>query len=79
VSPGRRCERQHSRDAVTDVISAIALFPNPLPQPVQKHPLFPALSTAVRDLANDNVMTAVMLTGIMLLQVRLAKISVEPC
>ncbi|RSH94342.1 hypothetical protein EHS25_004145 [Saitozyma podzolica] len=53
---------------ISEVFPTIALFPNPLPQPVQKHPLFPALSTAVRDLANDNVMTAVMLTGIMLLQ-----------
>lgn len=32
------------------------------------HELFPTLATRVRDLANDNIITAVMLTGIMTLQ-----------
>jgi hypothetical protein len=31
--------------------------------------MFPKLAGAVRDLANDNIITAVMLTGVMLLQV----------
>jgi hypothetical protein len=48
---------------------AIGLFPSRVPARVVDHPTFPALTTAVRDLANDNAMTAVMLTGVMLLQV----------
>jgi hypothetical protein len=70
VFPSKSVSGDNTLADAADAALAIALFPNPLPQPVQKHPLFPALSTAVRDLANDNVMTAVMLTGIMLLQVR---------
>lgn len=31
--------------------------------------MFPVLAAAVRDLANDNIITSVMLTGVMLLQV----------
>ncbi len=31
--------------------------------------MFGPLATAVRDLANDNIITAVMLTGVMFLQV----------
>jgi hypothetical protein len=37
--------------------------------------MFPQLASSVRDLANDNIITAVMLTGVMLLQVSL----VESC
>ena len=48
---------------------AITLFPFPLPQKLEDHTTYPALVTAVRDLANDNVINAVMLTGVMLLQV----------
>ena len=54
---------------------AISLFPYPLPPNITAHPTYPALATAVRDLALDNVMTAVMLTGVMLLQV----CSTRPC
>lgn len=51
------------------LIAAINLFPNPLPSDLKDHSTYPALTTAVRDLASDNIMTAVMLTGVMLLQV----------
>ncbi|RXK35668.1 hypothetical protein M231_07041 [Tremella mesenterica] len=53
---------------IFDVFPTISLLPSPLPPNVQDHPTYPALATAVRDLALDNVMTAVMLTGVMLLQ-----------
>lgn len=45
------------------------MIPNPLPANLVDHPLYPALTTAVRDLATSNIMTAVMLTGLILLQV----------
>ena len=45
------------------------MFPSHLPVPLNTNPVYPSLSTAVRDLANDNVITAVMLTGVMLLEV----------
>lgn len=48
---------------------AITMIPNPLPANLVDHALYPALSTAVRDLATSNIMTAVMLTGLILLQV----------
>lgn len=44
--------------------------PARLPPNLQKHAMFGALSESVRDLASDNIMCAVMLTGVMLLQVR---------
>jgi len=50
--------------------AALTSFPNPLPENLTEHDMFPALASAVRDLANDNIITAVMLTGVMLLQVR---------
>lgn len=50
-------------------IQAITMIPNPLPANLVDHPLYPALTTAVRDLATSNIMTAVMLTGLILLQV----------
>ncbi|WWD16804.1 hypothetical protein CI109_101236 [Kwoniella shandongensis] len=53
---------------LSDVGPTIALFPSPLPGSLHDHPTYPALVTAVRDLATNNVMTAVMLTGLMLLQ-----------
>jgi hypothetical protein len=45
------------------------LFSSPEPTHGRHDPHSPILFTAVRDLANDNVITAVMLTGVMLLQV----------
>lgn len=48
--------------------AAFKSFPTPLPAELTEHELFPGLAGAVRDLANDNIITAVMLTGIMFLQ-----------
>ena len=48
---------------------AINLFQNNSPFDSKTRRDNPSLSNAVRDLANDNVITAVMLTGVMLLQV----------
>lgn len=52
-----------------DLFAALISFPNPLPSPLTDHEMFPILAGAVRDLANDNIITSVMLTGVMLLQV----------
>ncbi|WVW79678.1 hypothetical protein I302_101647 [Kwoniella bestiolae CBS 10118] len=54
--------------SIADVYPTIKLIPSPLPSPLIEHKLYPELVTAVRDLATNNIMTAVMLTGIMLLQ-----------
>lgn len=51
--------------------AAILLFPTPLPAKLVGSPLFPILSNAAKELASDNIKTAVMLTGVMLLQVSL--------
>ncbi|KAL7422760.1 hypothetical protein Q5752_002054 [Cryptotrichosporon argae] len=51
-----------------EVFPSITSIPSPLPRRLAQHALYPALSNAVRDLANDNVITAVMLTGVLLLQ-----------
>lgn len=48
---------------------ALQSFPSPLPAHLTEHEMFGPLATAVRDLANDNIITAVMLTGVMFLQV----------
>lgn len=48
---------------------AIGNIPTPMPTNVSSHPSYAAWTTAVRELANDNVMSSVMLTGVMLLQV----------
>ena len=69
VYPSTLAGHSQYRTALTD--TAVTLFPSPLPKKVEDHAFYPALVTAVRDLANDNVITAVMLTGVMLLQVRL--------
>lgn len=62
--------RTHAHCCRTDNIpQAITMIPNPLPANLVDHPLYPALTTAVRDLATSNIMTAVMLTGLILLQV----------
>ncbi|KAK8861293.1 hypothetical protein IAR55_002112 [Kwoniella newhampshirensis] len=53
---------------LADVGPTISLFPSPLPENLLDHPTYPGLVTAVRDLATSNIMTAVMLTGLMLLQ-----------
>ncbi|XAO26860.1 hypothetical protein I312_105701 [Cryptococcus bacillisporus CA1280] len=53
---------------LAEVYPAITLIPNPLPANLVNHALYPALTTAVRDLATSNIMTAVMLTGLILLQ-----------
>ncbi|ORY25241.1 ER membrane protein SH3-domain-containing protein [Naematelia encephala] len=53
---------------INELYPTISLFPSPVPNEIADHPLYPALTTAVRDLANDNVITAVMLTGVMALQ-----------
>ncbi|ORX36453.1 ER membrane protein SH3-domain-containing protein [Kockovaella imperatae] len=53
---------------LTELAPTLALFPLSVPTDLPKHSLWPVLVTAVRDLANDNVITAVMLTGVMLLQ-----------
>ncbi|KAL0242215.1 hypothetical protein I308_105844 [Cryptococcus tetragattii IND107] len=53
---------------LSEVYPAITMIPNPLPANLVDHALYPALSTAVRDLATSNIMTAVMLTGLILLQ-----------
>ncbi|WVN90363.1 uncharacterized protein L203_105599 [Cryptococcus depauperatus CBS 7841] len=52
----------------TETYPAITLIPNPLPANLVDHPLYPALTTAVRDLATTNIITAVMLTGLIFLQ-----------
>nr|ODN98665.1 hypothetical protein L204_02629 [Cryptococcus depauperatus CBS 7855] len=52
----------------TETYPAITLIPNPLPVNLVDHPLYPALTTAVRDLATTNIITAVMLTGLIFLQ-----------
>lgn len=49
--------------------TALQSFPTPLPMNLTEHEMFGPLATAVRDLANDNIITAVMLTGVMFLQV----------
>ncbi|WVQ83507.1 hypothetical protein IAT38_005648 [Cryptococcus sp. DSM 104549] len=48
--------------------SGIAMIPSPLPAKLLDHPLYPTLNTVVRDLATNNIMTSVMLTGLVLLQ-----------
>ncbi|WVO24245.1 uncharacterized protein IAS62_005609 [Cryptococcus decagattii] len=53
---------------LAEVYPAITMIPNPLPANLVDHALYPALTTAVRDLATSNIMTAVMLTGLVLLQ-----------
>ncbi|ODN76962.1 hypothetical protein L202_05526 [Cryptococcus amylolentus CBS 6039] len=53
---------------INEVLPAIALMPNPLPKDLSGHPTYPALQTAVRDLATSNIMAAVMLTGLITLQ-----------
>lgn len=45
------------------------MIPSALPANLVDHPLYPALTTAVSDLATGNIMTALMLTGLILLQV----------
>lgn len=54
--------------AALELTAAFKSFPVPLPAELTEHELFPGLAGAVRDLANDNIITAVMLTGIMFLQ-----------
>ncbi|OWZ26648.1 hypothetical protein C356_06885 [Cryptococcus neoformans c45] len=53
---------------LSEVYPAIAMIPSHLPPNLVDHPLYPALTTAVRDLATSNIMTALMLTGLILLQ-----------
>ncbi|WRT65387.1 uncharacterized protein IL334_002330 [Kwoniella shivajii] len=53
---------------IYDVYPTIKLIPSHLPQSLTDHKAYPELVSAVRDLATNNIMTAVMLTGIMLLQ-----------
>ncbi|WVQ74384.1 hypothetical protein IAR50_003985 [Cryptococcus sp. DSM 104548] len=53
---------------INEVLPAITLMPNPLPADLSSHPTYPALQTAVRDLATSNIMAAVMLTGLITLQ-----------
>ncbi|TXT10998.1 hypothetical protein VHUM_01749 [Vanrija humicola] len=53
---------------VTELYPTLVSFPNPLPEKLTEHDTFPVLAAAVRDLANDNIITSVMLTGVMLLQ-----------
>ncbi|BEI80130.1 hypothetical protein CcaverHIS002_0106590 [Cutaneotrichosporon cavernicola] len=52
----------------TEVFPTLAAIPSPLPANLTEHEMFGPLATAVRDLANDNIITAVMLTGVMFLQ-----------
>ena len=51
--------------------TAISLFPSPVSGSTLDGSVRNELETAVRNLASDNAITAVMLTGIMFLQVRL--------
>lgn len=68
--------RTHAHCCRTDnILQAITMIPNPLPANLVDHPLYPALTTAVRDLATSNIMTAVMLTGLILLQVCRARLT----
>ncbi|WWC87579.1 uncharacterized protein L201_002469 [Kwoniella dendrophila CBS 6074] len=53
---------------IADVYPTIKRIPSPVPTSLIEHKSYPDLVTAVRDLATNNIMTAVMLTGIMLLQ-----------
>nr|XP_019012358.1 uncharacterized protein I206_03205 [Kwoniella pini CBS 10737]OCF51139.1 hypothetical protein I206_03205 [Kwoniella pini CBS 10737] len=53
---------------IVDVYPTIKSIPTSLPNSISKDKSYPELVTAVRDLATNNIMTAVMLTGIMLLQ-----------
>ncbi|OCF42505.1 hypothetical protein I317_03621 [Kwoniella heveanensis CBS 569] len=53
---------------ITEVYPTIRIFPSPLSTPLVDSPRYPESANAVRDLASNNIMTAVMLTGIMLLQ-----------
>ncbi|KAK6906882.1 hypothetical protein I203_100869 [Kwoniella mangroviensis CBS 8507] len=53
---------------VAEVYPTIKRIPSPLPASLIEDKSYPELVTAVRDLATNNIMTAVMLTGIMLLQ-----------
>ncbi|KLT39371.1 hypothetical protein CC85DRAFT_288626 [Cutaneotrichosporon oleaginosum] len=52
----------------TEVFPTLLAIPSPLPLNLTEHEMFGPLATAVRDLANDNIITAVMLTGVMFLQ-----------
>ncbi|WWC59909.1 uncharacterized protein I303_102471 [Kwoniella dejecticola CBS 10117] len=54
--------------SIVDVYPTIKSIPSPLPTSILDAKSYPDLVTAVRDLATNNIMTAVMLTGIMLLQ-----------
>ncbi|WVQ94370.1 hypothetical protein IAU59_001449 [Kwoniella sp. CBS 9459] len=53
---------------ISEVYPTIRVFPSPSSTPVIDSLRYPELANAVRDLASNNIMTAVMLTGIMLLQ-----------
>lgn len=53
---------------LSEVYPAVTMIPSPLPVNLVDHPLYPALTTAVSDLATGNIMTALMLTGLILLQ-----------
>lgn len=59
----------YARTRLTATLKAITMIPSHLPPNLVDHPLYPALTTAVRDLATSNIMTALMLTGLILLQV----------
>lgn len=52
------------------ISSAVLTIPAGLPKKnLESHQLYSAWTESVRDLASDNIMCAVMLTGVMLLQV----------
>ncbi|GMK54398.1 hypothetical protein CspeluHIS016_0109840 [Cutaneotrichosporon spelunceum] len=51
-----------------EVFPTLHSIPSPLPAHLTESESFGPLATAVRDLANDNIITAVMLTGVVFLQ-----------
>lgn len=53
-----------------DVLAILTIAHEPSKATLESHHLFPVWAESVHDLASDNIMCAVMLTGVILLQVR---------
>lgn len=64
----RCCRSSPTKASGKLIVVAVMIVPTTLPHDLRNDRSFRLLSETVRDLASDNIMCAVMLTGVMLLQ-----------